>query len=270
MEAGSFRRHIKSESQTIGIGSHASATSFVSPVGLLLLRKCLHPNLLVLSAKQSMEHPPLVLDTVPQRQILTLVHHFLRRHHRNLGIRSNRLRRLQHTRHQLLVRRKRPRRNPPLLRLLTTEKLARQNQLHRLTLAHRPRQPLAASRTGDRAQLDLGLAELGVSGAIDQVAHECQLATAAEGVARNSSEDGLLDRGGEVGPGLDEGGGVGFGEGEGRHLLDVGAGGEGLGGAREDDGADGGGGGEGCEGRVQLRDEGGGEGVEGFGAGEGY
>ena len=46
-----------------------------------------------------------------------------------------------------------------------------------------------------------------------------------------------------MGPGGDEVGAVGVGESEGRHLLDVGAGGEGFVGAGEDDGADGGRGG---------------------------
>lgn len=89
-------------------------------------------------------------------------------------------------------------------------------------------------------------------------------------MAGDGGDDGFFDGGSQVGPGLDEGVEVGLGEGQGRHLLDVGAGGEGALGAGEEDGADGGGLLEGEEGGVEFGDEGGGEGVEGFGAVEGY
>ena len=56
-------------------------------------------------------------------------------------------------------------------------------------------------------------------------------------MARDSGDDGLLDLGGEERPRLDEGLGIGLGEGEGGHLLDIGASGEGaLGASKNDDG----------------------------------
>ena len=85
-------------------------------------------------------------------------------------------------------------------------------------------------------------------------------------MAIHRGNDGFADGVVEVRPGLDEVIGVGVGEGFGGHFFDVGAGGEGFLGAREDGGADGGVGVEGAEGGVKVGYEGGEEGVEGFGA----
>ena len=57
---------------------------------------------------------------------------------------------------------------------------AGQDQVHRLGLADRARQPLRAADAGDDAELDLRLAELGVVGGDDEVALHRELAAAAE------------------------------------------------------------------------------------------
>lgn len=115
-------------------------------------------------------------------------------------------------------------RNTPLLRLLAAEVLPRQDQLHRLALADGVGETLRTARAGDHSQLDLGLPEGGASGAVDDVAHEGELAAAAEGVAGDGGDDGLADGVGEVRPRGDEVVGVSVGEGQWGHFLDVGAG----------------------------------------------
>lgn len=81
-------------------------------------------------------------------------------------------------------------------------------------------------------------------------------------MARDSGDQWLGEKGSQVGPGLNEGLGVGFGEGEWSHLLDVGTGSEGAGGASEDDGSDVGVSLVGAECLVDLGDERGGKGIE--------
>lgn len=193
----------------------------MGPLGLLLLRKRLHPNLLVLAPEDTVEHPPLVLDAVPQRQVLTLVHHLLGPNDRHLGVARDGLRRLERALHERLVARERPRRQPPLLRLDARERFARQDELHGLGLADRPGQSLATAGAGDRAQLDLGLAEVGPLRAVEDVGHHGELAAAAQRMTGHGGDDGLLDLGRELRPRLDEALRVGLGEGERRHLLDI-------------------------------------------------
>ena len=197
-----------------------------------------------------MEHPSLIINPIPDAQILTLINHLLRRHHRHLAIPRNGLGRLQTALHQLLPARKRPSRNTPLPSLLPREALPRENQLHGPRLPNRFRQSLAAPGSRYRTQLDFRLPEIRRLGTVQYVAHQCQFTTAAESVAGHGGDDRLLDGGGERGPGLYEGGCVGFGEGEGRHFFNVGACCEGFLRAGEEDGADGGGLVEGDEGLV--------------------
>lgn len=239
------------------------------PGRLLLLGKGLHANLLVLAAKDAVEHTALVLDTVPQRQVLALVDNLLAAQNSDLGVARNRLGRLERRLHQLLVRGEHASSHTPLTGLLTGEGLAGQDQLHGASLADSTGQTLATASTGDGAELDLGLAKVGRLGAVEGVAHESQLAAAAQSVAGDSSDNGLLDAGGHVGPRLDKGIGVGLGEGQGSHLLDVGAGGEGALRARQDNGEDAVGVVELAEGLVEFGDEGRAQGVEGLGAVQG-
>ncbi len=85
-------------------------------------------------------------------------------------------------------------------------------------------------------------------------------------MARDGSNDGLFDLGGQQRPGLDKGLGVGFGKGEGSHLLDVGAGSEGLFGAGQDNDFGFVRGIEFVESYVKLVDKGSAQGIEGLGA----
>lgn len=242
----------------------------VHPLRLRLLRKRLHPDLLVLAAEQAVEHTPLVVDTIPQRQILALVHHLLARLHGHLTVRCNRRGRVQRGRDERLVVLEAPRCHAPLLSLHSAEALSGEDQLHSPCLANRSREALAATGSGNRAELDLGLSEVRRLGAVQNISHERELATAAEGVSGDRGDERLGEEGGQVGPGLDELLGVGLGEGEGGHLLDVCAGGEGALGAGEDDGADGGRGLELAEGLVEFGYQGSGEGIERLGAVKGY
>jgi hypothetical protein len=109
------------------------------------------------------------------------------------------------------------------------------DQLHRPRLADRARQPLGAARSGEHPERDLRQPELRVLGGDDHVAGERQLEAAAEDPARDRGDQRGLDG---VEP-LPEGV-VGL-TGAGRPLLgerpDVGAGGECLGAAGDDDAA---------------------------------
>ncbi len=116
------------------------------------------------------------------------------------------------------------------------EALAGEHELHRSLLAEHPRQALGATAAGDDSEVDLRLAELGALGGDDHVAGERQLAAAAQRVAGDGGDHRRLDRG-EAAP---EGGGrvaQRLGEAALRHRLDVGAGGEDLLGAGDDDAA---------------------------------
>ena len=71
---------------------------------------------------------------------------------------------------------------------------AGEDQLHRPGLADRPRQPLGPAGAGHDAELDLGLAELGVLAGDDQVAAHRQLAAAAEREAADRGDQRRPDR----------------------------------------------------------------------------
>nr|POF14306.1 hypothetical protein CFP56_03330 [Quercus suber] len=234
------------------------------PLRLLLVRECAHADLLILAAKKAVENSSFKLHSLSDPQILTLVHDLFARLDRYPAVASNGLGGGQRSLHALLGRRKDPRRQPPVIRVLPAEVLAGEDQLHRAALADRAGQTLRAPGAGDDAQLDLRLAEVGFRRAVEDVAHHGQLAATAQRVPVDGRDDGLLDRVGELAPGLDEVVAVRFGEGLAAHLLDVGAGGEGFVRAGQDGGADGGVLVEGAEGLVELEDERGEERVEGF------
>lgn len=244
--------------------------SLVRPLGLLLLGEGLHTNLLVLAAEEAVEYSPLVLDAIPQRQVLALVDHLLGALNGHPRIAGDSLGSLQRLLHQLFVTGEGLGRKAPSLGVRTRERLAGQDQLHGLGLPDGPRQPLASTGPGDGAELDLRLPKVGALGAVEDVAHHGQLAPAAQGVTGHGGNDGLLDPRREVGPRLDEGAGVGLGKGEGLHLLDVGPRGEGLLGASQDDDGDAVRGVELGQGLVQLRNQRRAQGVECLGSVEGY
>ena len=68
---------------------------------------------------------------------------------------------------------------------------AGEDQVHRLGLADRARQPLRAADARDDAELDLGLAEFRVVGGDDEIALHRELAAAAERKARDRRDHRL-------------------------------------------------------------------------------
>ena len=186
-----------------------------------------------------MEKSTLILDTLTQRQLLALIHNLLSRNSRDTAVARNRRSRLRRNLKQLVLTSIYDlRRNAPLTRFLAAEVLASENQLHRLTLPNRPGKTLRATGAGDNTELDLGLAEGSARGAVDDIAHESELTAATKRVTGDSGDNGLADGIGEVRPRRDEVVAVRGGEGQGPHFFDVGAGGEGLLAACDDDCAD--------------------------------
>jgi hypothetical protein len=246
--------------------SNSPSNLLIRPLRLLLRRKRRHSNLLILAAKQPMEHPPLILDALPDAQILAFIHHVLARLDGNVAVARNLLRGGQSAVYALLGRVEHLGDEAPFARLLGRNVVACENRLHGPRLADRLGKALGPARARNNPQLDLGLAKHGLGPRVEDVAHHGQLAAAAQRVPVYGCDQGLLEEGDEVGPLFYEVVAVGGAEGEVGHLFDVGAGGEGFVRAGEDDGADGGGGLEGAEGGVEFEDEGGGEGIEGFGA----
>lgn len=185
-----------------------------------------------------MEHPSLELHAVPQTQILALVHDLLAGLDGDPRVSRNGLGRLQGALHELVVRLEGPSGESPFFGVGTGEGAACEDELHGLGLAQGVREALGAAPTRDGAEFDLGLAEVSGLGAVQNVAHHGELAAAAEGVARDGSDDGLLDARDQVRPRLDEGRRVRARKGEGGHLLDVSARRERLFGTRQHDGRD--------------------------------
>ena len=103
-----------------------------------------------------------------------------------------------------------------------------QDHVHRLRLAHRAGQPLGATGAGQNAEIDLRLAELRGIGGEDEVAHHRQLAAAAQRKARDRGDHRLLHAQHRLPALADEVLQRGLGIGAVLHLLDVGAGREGL------------------------------------------
>ena len=79
-------------------------------------------------------------------------------------------------------------------RLLGVHEAAGEAHVLRPRRADQPRQPLRATRTGDDAEQDLGLTELGVVGGDPPVGAQRQLTAAAQGVAGDRRDDRLRDR----------------------------------------------------------------------------
>lgn len=141
-----------------------------------------------------MEHAPLILHTLTESQLLALIHNLLPSNNRNTAIAGDLLRSLQSRLQQLLLAAiDNLSRNAPLAGLLAAEVVAGEDQLHGLALSHGAGEALRAAGAGNRAELDLGLAEGRVSGAVEDVAHEGELAAAAERVAGDGGDDGRAD-----------------------------------------------------------------------------
>ena len=113
-----------------------------------------------------------------------------------------------------------------------------QAQIHRLGLADKASQALGSAGARHRAELDLGLAEARGVGGDDDVAHHRDLAAAAERKTGDRRDHRLAALPDPLPAAGDEVFEVDFGIGLARHLLDIGAGGEGLVVAGQNDGAD--------------------------------
>ena len=77
------------------------------------------------------------------------------------------------------------------LGLLGAHHPARQAHFHRLGLADRLGQALRSTHTRSNAQIDFGLAELGVFARDDEIGHHGELASAAQGEAVDRRDPGL-------------------------------------------------------------------------------
>jgi hypothetical protein len=78
--------------------------------------------------------------------------------------------------------------------LLRAPHAAREHKLHRAGLAHRTREPLRAATASDRADVHLGLAELGVGRREKYVCHQRELAPASELRRTRTSTDKTVSR----------------------------------------------------------------------------
>src|SRR5438876_205834 len=100
------------------------------------------------------------------------------------------------------------------------------------------RQALRAAGPRHRAEIDLGLAEAGILGGDDDVAHHRDLAAAAEGKTGDRGDHRFAALRDALPAAGDEVFGIGLYVGLLGHFLDVGAGGEGLVAAGQHNGAD--------------------------------
>ncbi|KAJ8558709.1 hypothetical protein ON010_g8741 [Phytophthora cinnamomi] len=166
----------------------------VLELGLALLDEGGHALLLVLGGEGAPEEAALVLEPLLQRLLvggvdglLGHLDHWLREGRDLVG----RLERLV----QQLVGGHDARHEAVALGLLRVDHVAREDHLHGLGLAHGADQALRAAAAGDRAERDLGLAELGRVAGDDEVAEHGELAAAAQRVAVDGGDHGLGHRG---------------------------------------------------------------------------
>ncbi len=113
-----------------------------------------------------------------------------------------------------------------------------QAQIHRLGFSHRARQPLGSADAGNGAEGDFRLAEFRGVGGDDDVAHHRQLAAAAERIAADGGDGRLAAAGHAVAADGEEIAGEHVDEAFRLHFLDIGARGERLFAAGEQDTAD--------------------------------
>ena len=180
--------------------------------------------------------PPLEAHALGERRLIGAVDAFLGDHHRGQRQRGDRGGDLQRLLDQLF-RRHHPRDETRALGLGRVHHAAGEAQIHRLGFADEAGEPLGAAGAGNDAELDFRLAEFGAVGGEDEVAHHRQFAAAAEREARDRGDDRLAQPR-DAFPARDEVLEIGVHIGLLAHLLDVGAGGEGLVRAGDDQRAD--------------------------------
>ena len=136
---------------------------------------------LVLRREQRVEQPPLVPQTLRQGMLVRRIHRLLARLDSDRALARNGARHRDCLLHDLaLAFPDDARHHAPVRRLFRGEVAAGEGELHGARLADGLREALRAAAAGDDADVDLGLAEGRGGRGEDDVAHERELAAAAE------------------------------------------------------------------------------------------
>ena len=183
-----------------------------------------------------MKYAPLEADALGKRRLERAVDRLLRRQHRRQRHGGDGVGDFERLLDQILQRHD-ARDEPRALGFLGIHHAPGEDEVHRLRLADRMREPLRAADAGNDAELDFRLSEFGVIGGDDEIALQGKLAAAAEREARDRGDHRLARRRDAV-PSRGEIAEKRVGERLVRHLFDVGAGGERLVRAGDDDAAD--------------------------------
>jgi hypothetical protein len=139
-----------------------------------------HTFFLVVRRKRHVEQPALRPEPLAQADLERGIDRLLGHLHRDLALARDDLRHRDGLVDDVDVGLDDARDDAPALRLLRGELPAGEHELHRAALADRMQQALRAAAAGDRADVDLGLAELGARRREDDVRRERDLAAAAE------------------------------------------------------------------------------------------
>ncbi|MPL85440.1 hypothetical protein SDC9_31408 [bioreactor metagenome] len=210
--------------------------SAVAELRFALFEEGRHALLLVLGREQRVEDAALEMHALGEGGLVGAVDAFLHHHRAHQRFLGDLVRR-GHRVGQQLGQRHDAADKARAFRLGRIHEAAGQMHVHRLRLADEAGQPLRAAHAGDDAEVDLGLAELGVLGGDDEIAHHRQLAAAAERIARHRRDHRLAGFQDAVGLGAEEVLGEHVDEALLRHLLDIGTGRERLLRAGDDDAA---------------------------------
>ena len=139
---------------------------------------------------------------------------------------------------EVLVERHNARDQAGALGLVDIHHAPRQTQVHRFRFTDQRGQALGAADAGHDTELDFRLAEPGVVGGDDEIAHHRQLATAAERITRDRGDDRLCALRDAIAVPRQAGIVEHLRVGHILHFADIGAGREGLVAAADDDRAD--------------------------------
>mmetsp|Transcript_11737 Transcript_11737/g.26772 ORF Transcript_11737/g.26772 Transcript_11737/m.26772 type:complete len:309 (-) Transcript_11737:157-1083(-) len=171
---------------------HPKVVSLVAPIWLPLLDEGLETLAPVVQAPGRVEEATLQPEALSEGRLLRRVYALLgkrgnrRRHRGDLLCRLDGLVQDSATGEDL-------RHEARLLGLGSSEHVPREDQLHRLGLAHGADEPLRAADARNGAQLNFGLAEFGILRGKDDVARHGQLTAASQRETIDRSDDGLPD-----------------------------------------------------------------------------
>jgi hypothetical protein len=183
-----------------------------------------------------MEHPTLKAHTFRQAHFKCAVDAFLDHHCNRQRLLGNQCRDFQRF-FQQLISRNNPRHNPATLRFHRIDQSTAEAHFHGLGLAHRAGQALGAAHARQYAEVDFRLTEFGVVAGQDEVAHQRQFTSTAQGVTVDGGNDRLaaVSHAIAVAEQVVE---VDLRVGQFGHFLDIGAGREGFFRAGQHDAAD--------------------------------